>query len=302
MTFMDYHHKPVLRDEVLSHFETCPNGVWIDATFGGGGHTVKLLQRGASHVIGIDRDPLSLQYADEVLSNFRGRFSFVPGNFSDMEVLLREIVQTLPEVAGVLFDLGMSSMQIDDASRGFSFDEDGPLDMRMNPRVGDPAKDYLRQVAPPALAEMFRDYGDVREAKRVADAICRVESVNPITRTGELRKVIFHALRERPWRYAFRVTVQVFQALRMAVNQEKDSLQKGLLGAWKLLAPRGRLIVISYHSGEDRIVKRFCENRTRQGDGKILAKKPITPTYREIQENARARSAKLRALEKIGRS
>lgn len=301
MTCMVDHHKPVLCEEVISLFETSPNGVWIDATFGSGGHSAAFLKRGAAHVIGIDRDPLAVTFADELIKTFRGRFTFFPGNFSDMGEMLRQIIFELPPISGILFDLGMSSMQIDDPSRGFSFDKDGPLDMRMNPRSGQTAAEMLRNITSEKLTEILRDMADVREAKRVAEAICRVESVNPITRTVDLRKVVFQALRDRPWRYAFRTTVQVFQALRMAVNQEKETLQKGLLGAWKLLGVGGRLIVISYHSGEDRIVKRFNEHRNHQEDGRILFKKPVTPTQREIAENARARSAKLRALEKVSR-
>jgi 16S rRNA (cytosine1402-N4)-methyltransferase len=259
-------------------------GTVIDMTLGAGGHAEALLESGVRHVVGLDRDPEAIEIASARLARFGERFSAVSTRFSDVPAENR--------VDGVLFDLGVSSMQLDRPERGFSYRHPGPLDMRMEP-VGESAMDLVNSLAEEELARILFEFGEERRSRRVAAAIVRARSRAPIATTDELARVVAGALGAR--RGGPHPARRTFQALRIAVNRELEELAATLPRAADLLAPGGRLVAIAYHSLEDRIVKRFLLARD---DLEVLTKKPLMPTKREAQRNPRARSAKLRAAQK----
>lgn len=262
-------HTPVLVDEVLQGLDVREGKRYIDATYGFGGHSREIEKRGGV-VLGIDAD------ADA---------DAIHGNFRDIEKIAS--VNGFNEVDGVLFDLGVSSHQLDTPERGFSFRfPNAPLDLRMDPSQGTPAAQYIRRLSEEELYEVLARFGEEELARPFARAICSARRVNPIRTTGDLASVIGRSEKAK---------ARVFQALRIAVNDELAALKEGLAGAVRLLTSNGRLAVISYHSLEDRIVKREIE---RPGL-RPVNKRPITPSEEEKQENPRSRSAKLRIAEKI---
>ena len=256
----------------------------IDMTLGAGGHAEALLDSGVRRVIGIDRDPEAIELASARLTRFGERFTPLSARFSDVPAENR--------VDGVLYDLGVSSMQLDRPERGFSYRNPGPLDMRMGPE-GESAMDLVNTLPEEELARIVFEFGEERRSRRVAAAIVRARSRGPIATTDEFARVVAGALGAR--RGGPHPARRTFQALRIAVNRELEELTASLPQAVGVLAPAGRVVTISYHSLEDRIVKRFLLGETSL---EVLTKKPLVPSWREAERNPRARSAKLRAAEK----
>ncbi|MDX1690129.1 MAG: 16S rRNA (cytosine(1402)-N(4))-methyltransferase RsmH [Acidimicrobiia bacterium] len=298
------YHRPVMVDEVVDLLGPCPPGPVVDATFGGGGHTRALLAaRPADPIVAIDRDPDALEQAEGL-----GRVHLVAADFRGMADVLP--AEGFDDVAGVLFDLGVSSHQLDVADRGFSYHASGPLDMRMGPDAAHTADDLVNHWSERDLADVIRRHGEERHALRIARAIV---AARPLRDTAHLAEVVANAVpaADRRRRHPARRT---FQALRIAVNDELAAVSEGLEGALRLLRPGGRVVVISYHSLEDRIVKRrFVAGATgcicppdlpvcgcgRTPELRLLTRRPLTPAADEVARNPRARSAKLRAAEGV---
>lgn len=293
-------HAPVLLNEVLHALQPAPGRTVVDGTFGAGGYTRAFLERGAD-VIAFDRDPYAARFAKGLDPK---RFRFVPARFSEMADEVGEAA-----VDGVALDLGVSSMQLDQAERGFSFMRDGPLDMRMGAE-GPTAADLVNTAEPAELARIFFVYGEERQSRRIAGAIARRRSEKPFTRTVELAEFIEKALGGRRGAKVHPAT-RAFQGLRIAVNEELAELEAGLVAAERALKPEGRLCVVTFHSLEDRIVKTFLALRagrtpsgSRHAPPKIPEADPSfqllfngaqAPSEAEVAANPRARSAKLRA-------
>ncbi|MGZ8598595.1 MAG: 16S rRNA (cytosine(1402)-N(4))-methyltransferase RsmH [Actinomycetota bacterium] len=275
-------HEPVMVDEVLRFLGG--RGTVLDLTLGAGGHAEALLDSGVKRLVGVDRDPDAIELARARLARFGDRFTAVRTRFSQLPAENR--------ADGVLFDLGVSSMQLDLAERGFSYRNDGPLDMRME-REGERAMDLVNSAPEEELARIIFEYGEEHRSRRVAAAIVRARGRAPITTTDELARVVAGALGAR--RGGPHPARRTFQALRIAVNRELEELAASLPRAADLLAPGGRVVAISYHSLEDRAVKRFLLARE---DLEVLTKKPLTPSKAEQARNPRSRAAKLRAAEK----
>jgi len=263
----------------------------VDATVGTGGHAEAILERGAE-LIGIDRDPLALEVARERLSRFGKRFLLIQDNFRHLVQILRD--HGVQEVDGVLFDLGMSSFQLEDPKRGFSFLKEGPLDMRMDPSQDLTAYEIVNRWSERDIARILREYGEERYAGRIARAIVKSR---PIETTTQLARIVARCY--PPGYHRIHPATRTFQALRIAVNDELNALREGLLAAIKVLRPGGVVVAISFHSLEDRIVKRTFRQRWIAGEVEILTKKPLTPTAEEVEKNPRSRSAKLRAARKL---
>lgn len=289
---MEGFHKPVLLKEAIEFLNVKPGKKYIDATVGGGGHTAAILRKGGT-VLGIDTDPEAVRFAKEFLaaevSIFNSQFSIVQGNFKDIEKIAKE--NKFFPVAGVLYDLGLSSYQLEQSGRGFSFQKEEPLDMRADPDLKVTAADLIHGLSENELYKLFKKFGEEQRARAIARVVVQQRAVSPIRTSKELADLITGYSGGRRIHPATRV----FQALRIAVNDELNSLESSLPQALELLEPKGRLVVISFHSLEDRIVKRAFSNFL---EGIILTKKPVTPTSREVLQNPRARSAKLRAIEK----
>ena len=278
-------HAPVLPLEILEALEPAPGKVMLDATLGGAGHTRLLLERGAS-VIGLDQDPFALERARAAqLPNLE----VIEGNFRDLENLLQG-----RRVDGVLMDLGVSSFQLDDQDRGFSFHTDAALDMRMS-QAGESAYDVVNDMVFEDLARIIYEYGEERHSRRIARGISEARDKAPIVSTKQLAEIIKRAY---PGGHARGIhpARRTFQALRIYVNDELGALEAGLQAAAKVLNPDGRLAVISFHSLEDRIVKHFLRDHN---DFEALTKRPIEASESETLENPRARSAKLRVGKKL---
>ncbi|MBN2233340.1 MAG: 16S rRNA (cytosine(1402)-N(4))-methyltransferase RsmH [Deltaproteobacteria bacterium] len=308
-------HIPVLLEASLEYlalerFDAAP-GVVVDATFGGGGHAVAMLERGGGglRVVAIDRDPEAVGRAAALQQRFGDRFALLGGNFAELGGLLD--AQGIGRIDGLLFDLGFSSFQIDTAGRGFSFQHDGPLDMRMDPGHGRSATDILAGAEVGELEEIFRRYGEEPRARAVARAVVRARAERPLTRTVELANLVaaLVPVRER-LRQRLHPATRIFQALRIAVNDELTALADGLEAGIGRLRPGGRVVVIAYHSLEDRLVKQFFRRRARtctcppglpvchcgtRPDLEILTSRPVMPTPAETAANPRSRSARLRA-------
>ncbi|MCA9392157.1 16S rRNA (cytosine(1402)-N(4))-methyltransferase RsmH [candidate division WWE3 bacterium] len=287
-------HIPVLLDEVL-HFLNVKEGNWyIDATLGGGGHTLQILKNGG-HVLALDRDEESIRRTKEHLINeFRDineRLIIVKTSFSEIYNVAQ--ANGLNGVSGILFDLGLSSDQLDDSRRGFSMLHEGELDMRMDASLSVSAADLVNGLSAKEMIELFAKYGEVYRIKLVVDEIVKARAVKPIKTTAELATVVKRAYGWR-WQRDIHPATQVFQALRITVNDELNQLRVALEESEKLLLPQGRLVVISFHSLEDRIVKDFIK---RSGLDQLV-KKPVTASEEEVAQNPRSRSAKLRVGEK----
>ena len=280
-------HEPVMVREVTELLGG--RGFVVDMTLGAGGHAASLLEAGVQRVLGVDRDPQAIATATDRLGPFTDRVRLVHARFSEVDDGL------VGETAdGVLFDLGVSSMQLDSPERGFSFRQDAPLDMRMDPseETDDPtAADLVNGLSERELADLIYRYGDERRSRTIAAAIVRRR---PITTTDELAGVIVSAVGRRPG--GPHPARRTFQALRIAVNRELEELAASLPRAAGLLGPGGRVVAISYHSLEDGIVKRALRGEERL---RVLTKKPIRPSSAELDANPRARSAKLRAAERV---
>ena len=282
-------HVPVLLQPALELLAIRPDGIYVDATFGAGGHSRAILERLSSgRLVALDADPSAIARAADLPDS---RLTFVSANFRDLAGVLDRC--GIAAVDGVLFDLGVSSMQFDDAQRGFSLGKSAPLDMRMNPQEGPSAYDVLANASEGELADIFHQYGEERFARRIAHAIVERRSAGELpTTTTEFASLVSGVVHRRGRRERIHPATRVFQALRIAVNDELGALRDGLSAAVDRLRTAGRVVAISFHSLEDRIVKRTLRDDDRLD---VLTKKPMVPDRNEIAENPRARSAKLRA-------
>lgn len=305
-------HKPVMLGEVLNALQPRAGRRYVDGTVGLAGHAVAILRASSpdGFLFGSDRDASALAVARERLAEFRGRFELRQKNFSELASWIEQ-----RSCDGVLLDLGVSSPQLDIAGRGFSFQQDGPLDMRMDQSQSLTAAELVNELSEMDLAKLLWELGDEPASRKYARAIVQARERSRLKTTGELARLIERLNPRRGSRV--HPATRVFQALRMAVNDEVRSLESGLAAAWTLLRPGGRMAVISFHSVEDRVVKEFGRERARdyavQGEMdlpefrvprppglKLITRKPIPPSQAELAENPRARSAKMRVFEKIG--
>jgi len=292
----NYLHQPVLAEEVARLLVTDKNGVYVDATLGLGGHTIKLLSAldQKAKVLGIDWDPEMAGLAARNLEPYGGRVKVVQGNFAGIDRLISG--EHLNTIAGVLFDLGISSLHFDKPSRGFSLKHDGPLDMRINPANPLTGYSIVNHWPYEQIEHLIRICGEHR-AGRIAREIVDGRQAKPVETTAELRTIIekaapFHGERTHP-------ATRTFLALRVAVNYEFDNLTRGIQKVMPFLSKGGRMGVITFHSLEDRIVKETFRFMAKMGDWKLVTKKPVTPSEAEVAANKRARSAKLRVIEKV---
>lgn len=309
---MGFEHKPVLFKETIEALNIVPGGTYIDGTLGGGGHAEAVLEalEGTGRLLGIDQDPDAIEAAGERLKGYPN-FASARGNFSRMEELARE--NGITEADGVLLDIGVSSHQLDTPERGFSYHHDAPLDMRMS-QEGTSAYDLVNDLDSKTLADIIFRYGEDRSARRIAEGIVKARENGPIKTTGELAEIVKASVPAAVRRAEGHPARRTFQALRIAVNGELDVLDEGLDAALGLLKPGGRLAVITFHSLEDRLVKRrmaeYCQGCTcppdfpvcvcgRKPKGKLVYRKGLAPTDEEIEGNPRARSARLRVIEKL---
>ena len=301
----DTPHIPVLLRQILRHLAPI-TGIWVDGTLGAGGYARGLLAAGAAHVIGIDRDPLALELAQGWAQSFGDRVTLVAGNFAELDNHAGGLVD------GVVLDLGVSSMQLDLAHRGFSFAKDGPLDMRMS-QTGPTAADLVNLSDEGVLADILYHYGEERASRRIARAIVQARQDAPIATTLHLAAIVSACL-PRPKPGQSHPATRSFQALRIAVNAEFDALVAGLEAAERALKPGGKLAVVSFHSMEDRVVKRFLAARAGQDGGgsrhapevqattprfRLIEKRGVSADAQELADNPRARSARLRMAERL---
>ena len=301
----EYQHQPVLLKEALEYLQVKPGRIYLDATLGDGGHTQAILEKGAS-VIAIDQDPQALERASARLQSACPDINIkldvklpvtqveaktcllIRSNFANLDQLIN-----LP-IDGILFDLGVSTLQILMPQRGFTFQSEGPLDMRMDPDLGVTAADLLMALSQKELTRLLLELGDETFAAKIARRIVKVRQRTPIVTTTQLADLV---ARIKPHSKIHPAT-KTCQALRMAVNQERYSLVEALPQALRLLKKQGRLVIISFHSGEDRLVKHFLKEQAESNNLEILTSKPVKPTVLEINQNHKARSAKLRAAAK----
>jgi 16S rRNA (cytosine1402-N4)-methyltransferase len=292
-------HIPVMLNEVLEMLSPRDGASYVDGTFGGGGYTTAILEAADCKVLGIDRDPAAIARGQALVERFGGRLTLVQGEFSAMD-------QFTSGSDGVVLDLGVSSFQFDQPERGFSFREDGPLDMRMS-LSGETAADFVNGADHSTLASVIARYGEEKNARRIATAII---AARPIAGTAQLAAIVSDAQGPAALRFAIHPATRTFQALRIHVNDELGELERGLEAALNILKPHGRLVVVSFHSLEDRIVKQFLARRSTaaarpsrhmpvaDASGaafRLLTTRPRTPSAEELASNPRARSAKLRA-------
>jgi 16S rRNA (cytosine1402-N4)-methyltransferase len=302
-------HVPVLLGEVLELIRPRTGGQYVDGTFGGGGYSQAILEAADCRVFGIDRDPEAIARGQRLVAHYGGRLTLMEGRFSQMQALLAGVAAGA--VDGVVLDVGVSSFQLDTPQRGFSFRDDGPLDMRMS-REGLSAADVVNDSDERELADIIFQYGEERHSRRIAHAIV---AARPIARTAELAQIVFRAYGPKAASQPIHPATRTFQALRIYVNDELGELERGLAAAETVLRAGGRLAVVAFHSLEDRIVKRFFSvasgaepqssrhlpQRTRAAASfRTLTRRPVVPSAHEISLNPRARSARLRAGERLG--
>ena len=291
-------HKSVLLDEALDYLNCEKKKLILDCTIGGAGHTKEILKRlpPGGRLIGIDRDKSALKLAEENLKDFEGSFELVHRNFRDFDKVLKEL--EIDAVDGMLFDLGVSSFQLDAGERGFSFSKDATLDMRMDTSEGEPLWRLLNKMNETQLAEIIRDLGQERYWRKIAKAIVRERKIAPITETSRLAEII-----RGPRRFNKRMKIdpatRTFQALRIFVNDELGAIEQALNKVSDYLKKDARIVVISFHSLEDRIVKHSFKDLKQKGLIDILTKKPIRSSEAEIDNNPRSRSGKLRAAQRV---
>jgi 16S rRNA (cytosine1402-N4)-methyltransferase len=287
-------HVPVLVAEAMEYLAVQPDGIYIDATLGGGGHAQEILKRLESgRLLGLDRDPQALEVARGRLAGFGEKLIMQHGNFAEIDAL--HAASGLGPADGVLADLGLSSLQLADAARGFSFNSPGPLDMRMDPDSDTTAADLVNRIRERDLADLIFKLGEERHSRRIARDIVKAR---PYRLTTELAQVVTRAIPSRAGLHQIHPATRTFQALRLAVNRELENLEQFLDRILPVLRPGGRLVILSFHSLEDRLVKHAFQRWQREGRARILTRKVVRPTEEEVQANPRARSAKLRAAEK----
>ncbi|TFB11853.1 16S rRNA (cytosine(1402)-N(4))-methyltransferase RsmH [Candidatus Marinimicrobia bacterium MT.SAG.3] len=304
-------HTPVMAEEVTEFLTINPDGVYIDGTIGGGGHAEVILDRLTDKAlyIGIDKDATAIEYCKERFKDSTAKVELFQGNFSMMNEIAER--RGIKGVDGVLLDLGVSSTQLDLPERGFSFSSDGPLDMRMDQDSGISAADLIKSLTERELADLIYEYGEERHSRKIATAIVNFQKESQLRTTSDLSSIVKRVIMGN---MKTKSLARVFQALRIAVNNELSSLEEGLTAAIKLLKKGGRIVVLSYHSLEDRIVKNLLRDlskshiqdpesptgyREQVKELKLLTKKVIKPTGSEIERNPRSRSARLRAAEKL---
>lgn len=291
-------HVPVLLNETITALKVLPEAWYVDTTAGGGGHTAGILEAGG-RVLALDQDPDAVK---RVKTRFKikidgGRLMVREENFARLQATVREAGIT--PIRGVLFDLGMSSYQIKYSGRGFSFQKDEPLDMRMSRKTSQTVADIVNSYSQDELYEIFRKFGEEHLARQLAVFVSRARAVKRIETTGELRRIAASVYSKARVREKIDPATRMFQALRIAVNDELNSLRQALPQAIEVLESQGRCVVISFHSLEDRIVKQFFLEKAKQEVVKIISKKPVTPKLRETETNPAARSAKLRTAQKL---
>jgi 16S rRNA (cytosine1402-N4)-methyltransferase len=298
-------HVPVLREEILAALAPREGGIYLDATFGAGGTSESILSTPETRLLALDRDPTAIAAGQDLVGKFAGRLSLEQARFSKLERVAQS--RGIASFDGIVFDVGVSSMQIDEAARGFSFRHDGPLDMRMD-CAGESAADLVNGADEEELADILYYFGEERAARRIAKAIVAARAQGPITTTGRLAQIIARTIPGRPG--GIHPATRSFQALRIAVNDELGELVSGLLAAERVLKEGGHLVVVTFHSLEDRIVKQFFAARTGRGEAAsrplpgepakpaptftTAGRQPIEAAAAETERNPRARSAKLR--------
>ena len=309
-----YGHKPVLLDECLEALAIRPDGVYLDGTLGRAGHSLEILRRltAGGRLIGLDRDETALEAARVRLAEYADRVTLVHSNFSRLAEVLDDL--HIDAVDGMLFDLGVSSPQLDDAERGFSYMHDAPLDMRMDKRQRLTARDIVNDYSEAELFRIIRDYGEDRFAKNIAKHIVQARKEKPIETTGELNAIIRGAIPMKVQVTGGHPSKRTYQAIRIELNHELDVLRDTLDTMIDLLNDGGRICIITFHSLEDRIVKsNFKKNENpctcpsnfpvcvcgKKSKGRVVTRKPVLPSEKELEENSRSKSAKLRVFERV---
>jgi len=310
---MEFQHKSILLNECMEGLSIKADGIYVDGTLGGGGHSFHIVQRlsDKGRLIGIDQDEDAIEAATKRLAQFKQRVTIVRDNYEHFQEILSTL--SIPAVDGILLDLGVSSYQFDEADRGFSYRFDAPLDMRMDKRQDFTAKDLINSYSEAELYHIIRDYGEDKFAKNIAKHIVLERAKKPIETTFELSEVISHAIPMKMRVQGGHPAKKTFQAIRIALNRELEVLEESLDGMIKALKPGGRLCIITFHSLEDRIVKRAFRTAEdpcicpkdfpicicgRKSLGKVISKKAILPSDLEREENPRSKSAKLRIFER----
>ncbi|MFX4261408.1 16S rRNA (cytosine(1402)-N(4))-methyltransferase RsmH [Pelotomaculum propionicicum] len=314
---MKYFHQPVMLEEVIEGLNVRPGGVYVDCTLGGAGHSeaiLKIINESVTggQLVALDQDPAAISAAEKRLAPYKDRVLLVKANFATVADVLNEL--GIEEVDGFLFDLGTSSHQLDNPARGFSYQHDAPLDMRMDPGQPLTAGDLVNSLSEEELADIIKDYGEERWASRIASFIRAERKVQPIETTGQLVEIIKKAIPASARRQGPHPAKRTFQALRIAVNRELEILESAVSSAVQALRPGGRICVITFHSLEDRIIKDLyrrlaspckcprefpvcvCGGRKTL---RIITSRPVVPSKEELESNPRARSAKLRVAEKV---
>ncbi len=309
--YKDGGHISIMASEMVSYLNPVDGGVYVDGTFGAGGHTRCLLEAANCHVYAIDCDPYVEIFVEKLKQEFGDRITFIQGKFGDMEELLEEY--GVKHVDGIFLDIGVSSMQVDTAERGFSFMYDGPLDMRMG-NDGANVADFINSAEEEEIANIIYKYGDERKSRRIAKAIIFNRDDEPITRTKQLADIVAKAV-GRGKKDTINPATRTFQALRIFINDELGELEKALESSERILSAGGRIAIITFHSGEDRIVKEYFNSKSGKNTGysrhypvpekeaiepvfRLVTKKAISPSEDEVSINSRSRSAKLRVAEK----
>ena len=310
---MEFVHKSVLLNETIDGLNIQPDGIYVDGTLGGGGHAYEVCRRlgDKGSIVGIDQDAAAIEAAGNRLKDFGEKVTIVRSNYCDMKSKLHEL--GIDKVDGIVLDLGVSSYQLDTAERGFSYREDAPLDMRMDTRQKMTARDIVNDYEEMELYRVIRDYGEDKFAKNIAKHIVAARKVKPIETTGELTEIIRASIPMKYQKKSGHPAKRTFQAIRIELNRELEVLKDSLDDMIDLLNPGGRLCIITFHSLEDRIVKSaFRKNENpctcpsdfpvcvcgKVSKGSILTRKPILPSEEEMEENSRAKSAKLRIFER----
>lgn len=312
MTEMQFHHVPVMLEPCLDALAIKPDGIYVDGTLGGAGHSSEIAKRlTTGRLIGFDRDPAAIRASSVRLASFGDIVTLINRNHSELKATLEEL--SIPSIAGALLDLGVSSHQLDEAERGFSYMQDAPLDMRMNPGDTLSAYDVVNTYKKEDIENIIFTYGEERWAKRIAEFIDDARKIAPIQTTGELVDIIKRAVPKSARRDGPHPAKRTFQAIRIEVNNELGGLKQTVYDFIDALAPGGRLAIITFHSLEDRIVKTAYKDKEKgcicppecpvcmcgiKSAGKVISRKPILPTEEELEMNPRARSAKLRVFEK----
>ncbi|MBU1727205.1 MAG: 16S rRNA (cytosine(1402)-N(4))-methyltransferase RsmH [Candidatus Omnitrophica bacterium] len=294
-------HKPVMVKEVLGYLDLKPGKLIVDATIGTGGHSIEILSRIApgGRLIGIDRDAESLGVAKERLMDYSGSCEFIHGNFVDIEEILKNL--NIKEVDGIIFDLGISSYQLDDPDRGFSFQKEGPLDMRLDRTSYISAYDLVNNLNEEEISSLLWTLGEERWHNRIARLLVQERQRHPISTTQELANIVMRSIphRYRHAHYRIHPATRTFQAVRIAVNRELEILDTAIKKAIGCLKKDGRICVIAFHSLEDRVSKFAFRHAAQEGAVNILTPKPLVPANDEVLDNPRARSSKLRAAERV---